>query len=282
MSLGSSSSEIDAFERLKLAQPGAIVQDVARARARSRLQFRLVFVLTWIVLVGGLGVAIVAAGKFDPAFLSVWAPFILGGVQVTIFVSVVSIFFAVIFATLGALGRLSTIAPIYAVATLYVSLVRGTPLIVQIIFVYLGLAQFGIVLPAIVAGIFALSFNYGAYMTEIFRAGIQAIPRGQTEAAGALGMTERQTMRRVVLPQAVRIVIPAIGNEFISMIKDSALVSLVGIQEVFFRANTTGSRFFRSFETLLVAAVIYWVLTIVFSLLQERLETRMRRSEVRI
>ena len=116
------------------------------------------------------------------------------------------------------------IAPIYAAATLYVSLVRGTPLIVQIFFIYLALPQFGIVLPALVGGIFALAFNYGAYMTEIFRAGIQAIPRGQLEAAAALGMTERMTMRRIVLPQAVRIVIPAIGNEFIAMIKDSALV----------------------------------------------------------
>ena len=115
-------------------------------------------------------------------------------------------------------------------------------------------------------------------MTEIFRAGIQAIPRGQVEAAAALGMTERMTMRRVVLPQATRIVIPAIGNEFIAMIKDSALVAYVGIQETFWRASTTGSRTFRSFETLLVAALIYWVLTIFFSLLQERLEKRMARE----
>jgi polar amino acid transport system permease protein len=131
-------------------------------------------------------------------------------------------------------------------------------------------------------GIFALAFNYGAYMTEIFRAGIQAVPRGQVEAAQALGMPQPLIMRRVVLPQAVRIVIPAIGNEFIAMIKDSALVSYVTIQEVFFRASTTGSRYFRSFETLLVAALIYWALTIIFSFFQERLETRLAKSDVRI
>ena len=194
-----------------------------------------------------------------------WAPFILGGVSITIFVSVFSIVFATMFAVVGALGRLSTKAPIYAAATLYVSMVRGTPLIVQLIFWYLALPQFGIVLPGIVCGIFGLAFNYGAYMTEIFRAGIQAIPRGQIEAAAALGMTERLTMRRIVLPQATRIVIPAIGNEFIAMIKDSALVAYVGIQETYWRASTTGSRSFRTFETLLIAALIYWVLTIVFS-----------------
>jgi polar amino acid transport system permease protein len=133
-----------------------------------------------------------------------------------------------------------------------------------------------------VCGIFGLAFNYGAYMTEIFRAGIQAVPRGQSEAAQALGMPSGLVMRRVILPQAVRIVIPAIGNEFIAMIKDSALVNYVAIQEVFWRASTTGTRYFRSFETLLIAALIYWALTIIFSFFQERLEKRMAESDVRI
>ncbi|MFL5755891.1 MAG: amino acid ABC transporter permease [Chloroflexota bacterium] len=263
-------------------RPAPIVEQIAAARARSRIRFRVVFALTWLVLVGGLALGIAATGRVDPEFLSVWAPYIVGGVAVTVGVSIASIIFAIVFATFGALGRLSTAAPIYAIATLYVSLVRGTPLIIQILFVYLALPQFGLSLPPIVCGIFALSFNYGAYMTEIFRAGIQAIPRGQIEAASALGMTQAMTMRRVVLPQAIRIVIPAIGNEFIAMIKDSALVSYVTIEEVFFRASTTGTRFFRSFETLLVAALIYWILTIMFSFVQERIETRLRRSDVRL
>ena len=119
-------------------------------------------------------------------------------------------------------------------------------------------------------------------MTEIFRAGIQAVPRGQVEAAASLGMTERQTMRRIVLPQAIRIVIPAIGNEFIAMIKDSALVSFVALQELFWRARTVGSSHFQSFSTLVLAALVYWALTIVFSVVQERLEKRMAESDVRI
>ncbi len=272
----------DALDRLRLANPAEVIRQVAASRARARRGFRLLFIVTWIVLVGGLATAIGLTDRVHPDFLATWAPFILGGVTVTIEVSVLSIMFATMFAVVGALGRLSTHAPIYAIATLYVSLVRGTPLIVQIIFVYLALPQFGIVLPAFVCGVFALAFNYGAYMTEIFRAGIQAIPRGQLEAASALAMTDRLTMQRIILPQAIRIVIPAIGNEFISMIKDSALVSYVTIQEVFWRASTTGSRYFRSFETLLVAALIYWVLTILFSLVQERIERRLRESEVRL
>jgi polar amino acid transport system permease protein len=262
--------------------PTQVVERIARSRSRDRRRFRLAFIVTWIVLVGGLVLAIASTDKVKADFMAEWAPFILGGVSITIFVSLFSIIFATMFAVVGALGRLSTKAPIYATATLYVSLVRGTPLIVQLIFWYLALPQFGIVLPGLVCGIFGLAFNYGAYMTEIFRAGIQAIPRGQIEAAAALGMTERLTMRRIILPQATRIVIPAIGNEFIAMIKDSALVAYVGIQETYWRASTTGSRSFRTFETLLIAALIYWVLTIVFSVAQERIERRLRESDVRV
>ena len=261
---------------------GTIVAAIATSRARAHIRFRLVFFLTWLILVGGLVLAIASTGRVDPEFILKYAPLFLGGVPLTIFVAVMSIVFAVGFAIFGALGRISTKAPVYAVATLYISLVRGTPLIVQLIFVYSALPQFGIVLPPIVAGVFALSFNYGAYMTEIFRAGIQAIPRGQLEAAGALGMTDSHTMRRIILPQAVRIVIPAIGNEFIAMIKDSALVSYVSLQELFWRTRTIGSAQFRSFETLLFAAVIYWLLTMVFSLVQERSEKRMAESDRRI
>ncbi len=270
------------YEDLLSGSPAEIVERIRRARVRASVRFRLLFALTWLILVGGLVVGILSTGRIDPVFLDKWGPFILGGIPITIVVSILSIFFATIFALFGALGRISTRAPIYAGATLYVSLVRGTPLVVQIFFVYAALPQFGIVLPALVAGVFALSFNYGAYMTEIFRAGIQAIPRGQLEASAALGMTEGMTMRRVVLPQAIRIVIPAIGNEFIAMIKDSALVSFVAIQELFWRARTVGSANFRSFETLLVAALIYWILTIIFSLFQDRLEKKMAESDRRL
>ena len=136
--------------------------------------------------------------------------------------------------------------------------------------------------PKEVLGIFALSFNYGAYMTETFRAGIQAVPRGQTEAAQALGMPGRTRMRRIILPQAVRIITPAIGNEFISMIKDSSLVSVIGVAELLWRAQRVGQSNFRALETLMVAAAIYWALTIILSLVQDRLEKRMAESDRRI
>jgi polar amino acid transport system permease protein len=265
-------------------QPGVpqsnLVEDIARARARATLRFRLVFVATWIVIIGALAFAL--SGSFDVDFVREWLPFILGGIGITIVVSVASIILATFFALIGALGRLSLRAPIYAAATLYVSLVRGTPLLVQVIFVYLALPEIlppVAKVPAIYLGVFALAFNYGAYMTEIFRAGIQAVSRGQTEAAQALGMPDSLIMRRIVLPQATRIVIPAIGNEFIALIKDSALVSVIAVQELLWRAQRAGRQDFNTFEALTVAALVYWVLTIAFSVVQDRLEKRMARGD---
>ena len=229
--------------------------------------------------------SLIAAGKFDVPFLAERVAYILGGVQITVIVAVASIIFATILAVFGALGRLSARPVVYGIASFYVSLVRGTPLIVQIFFVYSALPRIwpdSALIPAIILGIVALSFNYGAYMTEIFRAGIQAVPRGQVEAAAAIGMTDRLTMRRVILPQATRIVTPAIGNEFIAMIKDSALVSVIGVQELLWRAQKMGSASFRNLETLLLAALVYWILTIGLSLLQDRLEKRMAQSDRRV
>jgi len=262
-----------------------IVEAIAAQRRRQTLRFRAIFILTWIILVGAIVGWLFSTGKIDTAFISKWGPYILGGVGITVLVAVCSIVVAIAFAIVGALGRLSSNPVIFAIATLYVSLVRGTPLIVQILFIYLALPQIwsGFAeIPAIALGVFALSFNYGAYMTETFRAGIQAVPRGQTEAAQALGMPGRTRMRRIVLPQAVRIITPAIGNEFISMIKDSALVSYMSVEELLWRAQRVGQSNFRSLETLLIAAAIYWMLTIVLSIFQDRLEKRMAESDRRI
>ena len=203
----------------------------------------------------------------------------LQGAGITILVSLVSIVCATILAFLGALGRISSNPILYGISTFYVSLIRGTPLLVQIYLIYFALPQLNIIIPAIPAGILALSLNYGAYMTEIFRAGIQAVPRGQREAAGALGMRESQIMRRIVFPQAVRVVTPAIGNEFIVMLKDSALVSTISVHETLFLAQRLGRSTFNPITALLIAAIVYWVLTIVFSILQERFERRMARSD---
>jgi polar amino acid transport system permease protein len=217
----------------------------------------------------------------------------LEGIWTTLAVSLASITIATILALIGALGRLSPHAWAQGISSFYVSLFRGTPLLVQIFIVYQGLPQIGmqlsksgypdigkmLILTAVQSGILALSLNYGAYMTEIFRGGIQSIGGGQWQAAAALGMGRFQTLRMVILPQAVRIIIPAIGNQFIAMQKDSSLVSVMGVWEVTYRANRVARIDSMYIEMFLVAAGIYWTLTIVSEWLQSRLEQRMARSE---
>jgi len=264
------------------AGPGGvapIVLEIEAADRRHRASFRLWFVATWAVILAIVGVFLAITVKINFGFLWEWLPFILGGVWITLFLSVVSIFFAVILAIFGSLARLSANPFVNGIASLYVSIVRGTPLLVQIFFIFFGLPAAGIILDPIPTGIIALSFNYGAYLTEVFRAGIQAVPGGQAEAARALGLPEREVMRRVILPQATRIVIPAVGNDFIAMTKDTALVYVVGVQELLYRANAAGRPSGQNFSTILVAAVMYWLLTLVLSFFQGRLEKRMSAGD---
>ncbi len=263
--------------------------------ASLRIPFRLKVALVWAVIFGLLGFAFLRSG-FDIPWMIDKAPAIVKGVWVTIFFSVIAITLAMILALLGALGRISKNPIAYGVSGFYTSFFRGTPLIVQLFLWYLALPQLALgllppeyaawfVWPAAVAGVVGIAFNYGAYMTEIFRSGIEAVPHGQTEAAEALGMSYRQRMWRIVLPQAARIVIPPTGNEFIAMIKDTALIGLLGTTilwaDPFRMAQLTGKADFRNLEALIIAAVVYWGLTAIFSFFQRKLEARMSKGYVR-
>lgn len=203
------------------------------------------------------------------------------GVLTTLYISAISIAIATVIALIGAIAKLSKNGVIYGLASFYTSLFRGLPLLMQIYLIYLGLPQVGYVIGAIPAGILALSLCYGAYMTEIFRAGIESIPRGQTEGATALGLTPAQNMVLVVLPQAMRIIIPPTGNQFIAMLKDSSLVSVVGVWELMYLARTLGQTEFRHIEMLITASMIYWLLSISLEVLQSRIERHFGRSAQR-
>jgi polar amino acid transport system permease protein len=218
--------------------------------------------------------------RLDWEFIASYWYFIFGGVGLTILLSVLSITLATVLSLLGALGRLSKFPPAYALATFYISLIRGTPLLLQIIFFFLALPQLGITLTGLTAGVLALGLNYGAYMTEIMRAGIQSVDQGQREAAQAIGMTQPQIMRRIIMPQALRLVLPPIGNQFIAMLKDTSLISVTGfVWEILWRAQKVGRANFRSLEALLIAAVFYWIITIMFTMVQDRLEQYLARGE---
>jgi polar amino acid transport system permease protein len=149
----------------------------------------------------------------------------------------------------------------------------------QLLVWYLALPQVGIVLDPIFCAIGALGMNYGAYMTEIFRAGIQAVPLGQREAAAALGMSGGTAFRRIIAPQAFRIIVPAIGNDFVAMLKDSALASTVALHEIVWRARNIGQKEFKTLQTFIIAAMIYWTLTIIFTAVQNRIESRLAAGD---
>jgi polar amino acid transport system permease protein len=263
---------------------------VITAAARRPDTFRLAlaaWLVVWfallVLLFSGIQIALgplqLRTLKLDGAFIAEWWPFISQGVLITLELSVISIVCASLFAFLSALARLSRVPSINSLASLYISLMRGTPLFLQFLFIYQALPQVGVVLTSMQSAITALSLNYGAYMSEIFRAGIQAVSHGQTEAASALGMTPWQTMRRIVLPQAFRIVVPDIGNQFIAMQKDTALASAIALQELMGRARQAGLPRQHFFEALVVAAAWYWLMTIVMTAFQSRLEHRMARSD---
>jgi polar amino acid transport system permease protein len=203
------------------------------------------------------------------------------GAFTTVYISLAAIAIASVIALLGALARLSRNGFAYAIAGFYISFFRGTPLLLQVYLIYLGLPQLGFVTSAVPSGIAALSLCYGAYMAEIFRAGIQAIPHGQSEAGRALGLRPGVILRKVVLPQAIKIIIPPTGNQFIAMLKDSSLVSVMGVWELMFLARTQGRAEFKNLEMLVTAAIIYWILSAVFEAIQARLESHYRRGDRR-
>jgi polar amino acid transport system permease protein len=262
-------------EEMSVSLARAVETSDRRRAAAWLLRFRIVSALILVLLATFIAVYL----NVEIDFLSRVAPFIVGGIFLTIAVSFLSIILATILAMLGAIGRLSRSATANAVASFYVSFFRGTPLLLQLLFWYLALPQVGIVLDPFICAVGALGMNYGAYMTEIFRAGIQAVPLGQREAAVALGMSERLAFRRIVAPQAFRIILPAIGNDFIAMLKDSALASAVTLHEVLWRAQNVGRKEFKSLQTLLIAAALYWVMTIAFSAVQSWLERRLASGD---
>ena len=212
------------------------------------------------------------------SFLSEHWPAFLSAAWTTLQLSAVGVILGTMFGILFALMRISTNKLLKFLASAYIEIIRGTPMVLQVFMIYYGLTAFGINLPAFMAGIVALTVNSAAYMAEVFRAGIQAIDKGQFEAARSLGMTRGMTLRYVVLPQAFRNMLPAIGNEFIIIIKDSSLVSFIGIGELMNTARILQGSLYRPLEPLLVIAVIYFVITFTLSNLLQMLERKLTKT----
>ena len=192
------------------------------------------------------------------------------GVVNTLIIAAFSVLLGTLFGTIMATLRMSRIPPLKWIAVAYIEFVRGTPLMVQLMFIFYGLPMVGVKIPDIAwipnfsrfaAGIIAMSMNSCAYVAEIIRSGIQAVDAGQTEAARSVGFSAGAAMQLVVLPQAIRNILPALGNEFVTVIKESSIVSVIGIADLMFRTNDAIAVCYKSLACLAVAAVIYFILT---------------------
>lgn len=204
-------------------------------------------------------------------------PMLLTGAKLTVQLTAVSVFFGIILGTLTGMLRISK-TPFRFIAAIYIDVIRGTPLLVQTFIIFYGLPSLiQRPIPAYFAAVLALSINSGAYVGEIVRAGIQSLDKGQWEAATSLGMSGYQTMKHIILPQAFRRILPPLGNEFIALLKDSSLVSVIALEELVRKGQVIIGRTFRPFEIWFAVAVIFFVMTFIVSRFVDLLERRVTR-----
>lgn len=220
--------------------------------------------IAWWIAMGLALTFIIGAVIFKPMPYREIVGFIGDGLVITFQITIVSMTFALLFGLLAGLGRTSHTPWINILASLYVEVIRGIPLLAQLFWIYYALSRF-IKLGPQVSAVLGLTICYGAYIGETFRGGIQSIPKGQMEAARALGLSRAQAMRYIIIPQAIRVILPPVGNEFIAMLKDSSLVSVLAISDMLRRGREYASRTFAYFETYTLVALVYLLVTLLFS-----------------
>jgi polar amino acid transport system permease protein len=238
---------------------------------------RSLMIAWWIAIVAAV-IFIIGAAVLKPVPYSEIIVFIGDGLVTTFQITIVSMTFALILGLIAGLGRTATNSFFNILASLYVEVIRGIPLLAQLFWIYYAMSRF-IRLGPQVSAVLGLTICYGAYIGETFRGGIQSIPKGQMEAARALGLTRGQAMRHVIIPQAVRVILPPVGNEFIAMLKDSSLVSVLAISDMLRRGREYASRTFAYFETYTLVALVYLLVTLIFSRVVYYIEHGMSRED---
>ncbi|AST90775.1 MULTISPECIES: amino acid ABC transporter permease [Sutcliffiella] len=221
----------------------------------------------------------------DPVRLERWIeifqssllPLVKGALYYSVPLTLISFTIGLVIAVLTALARISKIKPLSIIARVYVSIIRGTPLLVQLFIIFYGLPSIGITLDPFMSAVIAFSLNTGAYASEVIRAAILSIPKGQWEASYSMGMTYAQALRRVILPQASRVSVPPLSNSFISLVKDTSLASIVLVAEMFRKAQEIAAATYEPLLLYIQAALIYWVVCFTLSIIQELLESRLDR-----
>ncbi|MFD2627251.1 amino acid ABC transporter permease [Oceanobacillus kapialis] len=209
-----------------------------------------------------------------------YIPFILEGIGATLKFVSISIVMGFVLGTLLALCKITKIPVLKGFAVFYTSIFRGTPLILQLMIIYFAIPQLtGYDISAFLSAVLAFGLNSAAYISEIIRGGIQAVDRGQTEAAEALGVPYKPMMLNIILPQAFKNILPAMMNEFITLTKESALVSTIGYLDLMRRAQVVGSDIYRNFEPLIFVALIYWIMVYLLTFAGSLVERRLRQSD---
>lgn len=215
----------------------------------------------------------------NQSFLEKYGKYYVNGVGYTIFLALIGVLFGAVLGAALALMKLSQNKLLRALAVVYIEYVRGTPLLVQIFIVYFGTSVLGLDVSKVAAGCVALALNSGAYVAEIIRAGINAVDRGQLEAARSLGMNQRLAMRYIIFPQAIKNILPALGNEFVTVIKESSVVSVIGVSELMFQAGNVQGASFKTFLPYLIVSLIYFVLTFTISRILGVAERSLRTND---
>lgn len=220
--------------------------------------------------------------KIDFSIMIKYIPMLLNGAWMTIVLSLSSVGIGVILGLLAAIMKMSHIKLFHYIASAYIEVVRGTPLLIQIFLIYFALPEIlGFNIPEFPAAVAAISLNSGAYVSEIIRAGIQGVDRGQTEAAYSLGMSSRLAMQYIIIPQAVKNILPALANEFITLIKESSVVSVIGMTELTREGDIISSITYSTFEPIITVAAIYFIMTFSLSKLMGVFEGRLKKSDYR-
>jgi len=223
----------------------------------------------------------------DFSFLSEYYKFFINGTQITIMVSLISVIFGFIIGIFICLMKISKNKFLNIISTSYIEFLRGTPVLVQLYLIYYGLPTLGITFPSIgpissdfIAGTLALSINSSAYIAEILRSGIQSIDSGQMEASRSLGMNYSMAMKYVIIPQALKNVLPALVNEFVVLVKESSIVSIIGIHDLMYNADTVRGNTYLPFEPLIIASIIYFILTFSLSKIVGKFEKKLANSTI--
>lgn len=231
----------------------------------------------WRIAFFGAIATLAALVLFKPDPYRAALLFIPDGLLNTFLVTTLSILCAIFIGLLTGLGRISRNKLVNGIANVYVEVIRGIPLLVQLFYIYYALAKI-VSVPPLIAAVVAMAICYGAYMGEIFRAGLASVSKGQMEAALSLGMSRSQALRKIIIPQTMRIILPPIGNEFIALLKDSSLVSIIAVSDILRRGREFASTSFTYFETYTVVALVYLILTLFLSRIVGIMEERMKHE----